>query len=52
LNIKKVSDIEQHYKWLGGNNMIEQACQKIPNVVTEQIIIDEKYRTRLLPVTA
>jgi hypothetical protein len=32
--------------------MIEQACQKIPNVVTEQIIIDEKYRTRLLPVTA
>jgi len=32
--------------------MTDQACQKIPNVVTEQIVIDEKYRTRLLPVTA
>ena len=30
----------------------EQAYQKIPNIVTEQIVIETKTSARMIPVTA
>jgi hypothetical protein len=32
--------------------MNEQAYQKIPNIVTEQIVIETKTSARMIPVTA